>query len=135
MATNPAVQELYPFSTSDGQSIPLDVISPIGLIKKNFTGVGVSTLVVADSFKIASFYSFEGCILQMAGSSLANPPVDGSDNADTLLILPDTTVVSAIVAGTWNIVPYVSGVAGVLWVQKIRKWAGLALERQLINKN
>jgi hypothetical protein len=134
--TSPAAKELYPLSTQDGYAIPLDVIYPQGLIKKSIPSSGLASFAVPTTFKIASFYSLEGCIVQFGNGTLVNPMADGAEYLDSLLIPPGFMLVAAVTtgAGNWT-VESLTGIVGTLWIQEVRKWADMALARQVTGRN
>ncbi len=123
--------QLYPFSTEDSKAIPLDVIRPISFIKKSFLGVGVAgVLIIPVGWKVATFFSLSGCIIEFAAGTIPNPPVDGTAYADTLLVPPNCIVTSTVIEGNARIISLDNLTAGSVMVQQIQKWAGLALARQ-----
>lgn len=128
MATNPATKEVYPFSTRDGDPIPLDVIGAAGLIVKSVSGAGVTNFTIPDSFLIGSLYSPLGCILQFA-QSIPNPPVDGQEYVETILVPPEHLIVVSLTPGASRVIPI--GGATTLYIQNIRKWAALAMSQQV----
>ena len=132
MATNPAVKEAYPFSTRDGDPIPLDVIGAAGLLVKSVSGVGTTDFVIPDSFVIGSLYSELGCILQMGAQSIPNPPVDATEYTDTIFVPPSSILTVALTPGAARLIPL--SAATTLYMQSIRKWAVLALAQQVSRK-
>lgn len=127
MATSsPIDKQLYPFSTEDSKAIPLDIIRPLAVLKKNFTAV-ITPLVIPAGWKVASFFSSTGCFLEVEATSLAAPLVDGTIYSNTLFIPPNCVVTATIVEGPARIASY-DGAAGFLIIQHIQKWAGLALQ-------
>ena len=130
MATSPVSKQLYPFATEDSKVIPLDVIRPLALVKKSFPAVGTSALTIPADWKIATFFSAAGCIIQFAAVALPNPPVDNTSYVDALLIPPGCVVTSTVLPGNATVIPLTS-LAGYVIAQHIQKWSGLALARQV----
>lgn len=131
MATNPAIDQLYPLSTRDGEAIPLDVMSAVGLVVKNFT-LGLTTdFVIPAGYVVGSLYSFEGCILQFAQNIPVNP-VDATNYDNALFIPPATILTVALIPGSARLIA--TGASGKLYIQNIRKWAALALPNQATKK-
>lgn len=124
-----ASNELYPFSTSDGKHIPLDIILPLGARIINFTTVG-TTFSVPSSFSLLSVKCTVDAVLDFTGAGNYGDTTWASAcilhaNAVQTIKLPSDAVVASMA-----IRPLVSG-SGVLLIQNIQKWAGLALNRQL----
>lgn len=132
MATNPATAQLYPLSTRDGESIPLEVMGPAGLIVRSITLSGVVDFTLPASFVIGSLYSEVGCILQFA-QTIPNPPVNGTEYSDAVFVPPQTLITSTLTPGPCRLISL--GVsAGTLYIQNVQKWAALALSQQLTRK-
>mgnify|MGYP000989359421 CR=1 FL=1 len=132
MATE-AVNQLYPFSTAGEQAIPLDVIRPLSVIKKALAFTPTALTIPAD-WKLATFYSPFGCLVQFKAAILSYPDADGIEYADTLFVPPNCVVTSTVVVGEATIVPISTAANNFIIAQQIQKWAGLALERQLIKR-
>lgn len=122
-------EQLYPFSTEDSKAIPLDVIRPLSLIKKSIPAAGTVVLTIPVDWKLATFYSPEGCFIEFVTATIPNPPVDNTPYPTTLLVPPNCVVTSTVIAGAARVVS-LSGVLGYVVAQQIQKWAGLALSRQ-----
>src|SRR4051812_4197416 len=120
MATsNPSADQLYPLSTRDGESIPLEVMGPQGLLVKSFTALGTTGLVIPTSFVIGSLYSSAGCILQMGAATIPNPLLDNTEYPNTVFVPPETLITVALIAGAARVIPLVN--AGSLYIQNVRK--------------
>ncbi|WCD44274.1 hypothetical protein Tiera_018 [Polaromonas phage Tiera] len=127
MATaNPVDNELYPLSTEKGDAIPLEVIRPLGVIPVALTEAGVVIEIPAD-WKIASFYSDKGCFVQFNRSAPAD--LINAELLEDVLWVPPGIVVATVIAGPACVV---SNTAGVLVIQGMQKWAGIALKRMAV---
>jgi len=130
MATTSVEKEIYPLSTEDNRSIPLDVIRPLSLLKGSIAATGATSITIPVGWKVASFFSNVGCFVQFAAASLPTPPTLDTPYADTLWVPPNFVVVSTVLEGTARVVS-AEGVAGYLIAQHVQKWAGMALRRQI----
>jgi len=124
--------QLYPFSTEDNKTIPLDVIRPVALFKLDISASGISSITIPSGWKVASFYSPGGCFVQFVAATLTNPLVSNIAHATTLFIPPGCIVTSTVLEGAGKVIP-LSGSSTYLVAQQIQKWAGVALQRQLSN--
>jgi hypothetical protein len=122
--------QLYPFSTEDNKSIPLDIIRPLGLAKLALTSATLGTLVIPASWKLASFYCPVGCYVQFLDETLPATLVDGAEYTNTLFVPPSCIVTSTVLAGNAKVLSLGTG-NSYLVVQNIQKWAGLSLNRKL----
>lgn len=130
MATADIRDQLYPFSTEDNKSIPLDIIRPLALKKVALASAVLSTLVVPATWKLASFYCPAGCYIQFFNETLPTPLVDGTEYLDTLFVPPSCIVTSTVIAGNAKILMLGAGTSYLI-AQNIQKWAGLSLNRKL----
>lgn len=130
MATADIRDQLYPFSTEDNKSIPLDIIRPLGLIRTALASAALSTIVIPSTWKLASFFCPAGCYIQFFDETLPSSLIDGTDYADTLFVPPSCIVTSTVIAGNAKILMLGAGTS-YLVAQNIQKWAGLSLNRKL----
>ena len=130
MATADIRDQLYPFSTEDNKSIPLDIIRPLSIIRKALASAVLSTIVIPASWKLASFFCPAGCYVQFFTETLPTPLVDGTEYVNTLFVPPNCIVTSTVLAGNAKILMLGTGTS-YLVVQNIQKWAGLSLNRKL----
>lgn len=130
MATTGIERELYSLSTEDGKAIPLDIIRPLSVIKKNFAALGTGVLTIPANWKIASFFSNAGCFIQFAAATIPANPVDDTEYADVLWVPPNFVVTSTVLPGAARIISADGITPGYVIAQQIQKWAGLALKRQ-----
>jgi hypothetical protein len=130
MATADIRDQLYPFSTEDNKSIPLDIIRPLGLIRTALASAVLSTIVIPATWKLASFFCPAGCYIQFFNETLPSPLIDGTEYVDTLFVPPSCVVTSTVIAGNAKILMLGTGTS-YLAAQNIQKWAGLSLNRKL----
>lgn len=121
---------IYPFATQDGQAIPLDIISPAGLIRKSFISAASSVVVLPEGYSVGVFYSSTDVLVSFGADHVTL--ADGAVSTDTMLVPAGTLVTAAFNSGN----AYVKGLAssGDLYIQLIEKWAGLALNTQYVRK-
>lgn len=124
-----ATANRYPLSTVDGKAIPLEVIKPLGVIRLPFTATAFNVQVLSDAYedKILMLSSSEDCYLDFAAAPTS--PVDD-------VVLPSMVFVPAgvlIACVTNSVYLNVIGVStsGILHIQLVDTWAGLALETQI----
>lgn len=119
------INQLYPFSTKEGEIIPLDIIRPSGALKKAIpTGTGTTaetlgtaaTPIVILRSDVNCFVCF-GNIAVVPGSTIV---------ANTVYIAAGETVVCAPGSTTYSVIG--DGATGTLIVQLIEQWAGLGHE-------
>jgi hypothetical protein len=124
------VNQVYPFSTADGQAIPLDIIKSSGLVKKDFTALstGSFTLVAGE---VGVLLASAPCLVRF-GTTIPEVLLDGTLYSDMYLVPRDTVITVSLTAG----IIYVRGIEedGTLYLQLIEKWAGLALAKQYSRK-
>lgn len=125
-----SLDQVYPFSTQDGKAIPLDIIRPSGLLYRNFTELAESSLNIPDGYPVAAVIADKPCLVKFAGSIgiLAEDIV----YSDLLIVPANTITIVSLLSG----VGAVKGLteAGTIYVQLIKKWAGLALDKQFTRK-
>lgn len=122
---------VYPFATQSGEAIPLDIINPEGLIIQAFTAVANTPVAAITGLDIAMFIASQGCIVQF-GAEIPIPAVDGTKYDDAIVIPAGVVVSVQCPAESF----YVRGLSesGTLYVQMVRRWAGLALPKQFSRK-
>ena len=122
--------ELYPFATQDGQSIPLDILKPNGLLIIPFTTASAKSITLPDTAPVAMFISSEACIISF-DADISSVPVDTF--LSKVLIVPFGSIVSSYIP---SLPIQVRGLDsdGTLYIQLIEQWAGLALAAQFRRK-
>lgn len=124
MAVDTVPSDNYPFATKDGKVIPLDIIRPKSLITKSFVVGANSTITIAGTEAVAVVFATEDCILYLGTAPTGI--VDGAEVASALFVPKRTAVVTTLSAGQVDAVGIFSD--GVVVIQLIEKWAGLALD-------
>lgn len=129
--------ELYPLSTENGQAIPLDVVRPTRLWFTRLTPNAVTHLSLyvqlQGKTELLSLYSSVDVVLGLE-IAMEYPIVSISDTAG-VIFLPANTVYTLATAdiGVMRVVPLEADIpsSSYLSVQLIKRWAGIALPRQL----
>lgn len=121
--------QMYPFSTEKGDSIPLDIILPLGALVATVVSNTTLPIVIPADYKLVSVYSEVPVAIDF--SSTLGYPVTGL--LDSALLVPAKHVVTAQIPSVGNarVIPLVAGSGGLFFMQNIQKWAGLGLNRQL----
>jgi len=124
-----ATAQRYPLSTADGQSIPLEVVKPLGVLRMPFTAASFNSQTLAETYldKIFVVSASEDCYLSFASS--ASALVDNSVVPESLYIPAGLSI--AFVSNSLHLSTIGVSTSGVLHVQIIDTWAGLVLEAQV----
>lgn len=133
MATT-AERELYPLSTSDSKSIPLEAVWPLRAIRKAVAANVASSLTLPTDLQLVSIRSTVDCLIDFANAA-AYPVVDATLYPNAMFLAAETIYTVRVPnGGPIKIVPTTAGLSGTLFVQEIQKWAALGLKRQLENR-
>ena len=126
-------QQLYPASTEDSKSIPMEIIRPLSLMRVMISSNAVTGFTLPADYKLLSFYATIDCGVKFAAD--LTYPVSGI-NADTLFLPAFTimTIAPAIGQLECSVAPFLDSDSGYLAIQSIQKWAGLGLRRQATSK-
>lgn len=128
-----AERELYPFSTSDAKSVPVDIIWPLKFIKKAFAMNAATALTIPAGFDIVSIKATADVLVDFANA--ATYPVAETEYANALFVPAETIMTVRLPStGAVKLVPATAGQAGSLYIQSVQKWAALGLQRQLTNR-
>lgn len=127
MATT-ASDQLYPFSTEDGKSIPLEVIRPLGVFVLPVTNSGHS-LTLDSTFELISVYSTVQAIWTFSGSTIAEEAII----EDALFLPPHVMMTAILPKDATHFIKSLDG-NGHVYIQGIQKWAGLGLNRQITRR-
>ena len=114
---------IYPLATTDGISIPLDVIAPIELWRFALTvnvPSDVETLVSLDC--LLAVKSNVDAIFRF-GATAAALPNSGDKLADCVYIPGGVILVLQPTSLSFSVMPLADGV---IWVQVMQKWAALS---------
>ena len=121
--------ELYPFSTQDGQPIPLEIINPLASVYFAHTTTAAS-LVLSAKFNLSAIFSTEHCIIDL--SNTLSSWVSGTTYNDTLFIPKETIVLAVLPTATIKVRSF--DTSGNLFIQGVQKWAAMNLPRQFTGK-
>lgn len=121
-----APSEAYPFATTDGKAIPLDIIKPKGFIYSSFPG---SITIPANTSGVSFFYATESCVL---APSFSPALTEDTYYSGALFVPKGHAVISTLLEGTFQIEAIDN--PGFLFVQEIEKWAGLSLDIQYVRR-
>lgn len=125
-------RQLYPLSTASGDAIPLDIIKPRGFRTYALALNTVKNLLTFADHEIYVFYSTVDTVLSFTGVDFSYPLVEGTEYEDTLFLPALTLITAESIAGTGKALSLEG--AGSLRIQKIDKWASLALPYQAVKK-
>lgn len=131
MATDPATRQLYPLSTSDAASIPLDVASPLGLLHFAAAANSATQIVIPEEYSLVMIHATIAVVLDF--TDIETYPISGAKIFGSALYVPEDTIMTMWLPSTGlaKIIPVVADTAGSVFIQGIQKWAALGLKRQL----
>lgn len=117
---------VYPFSTADGKSIPVEVARVLNFKQQAFaTGVSTALKDLPLGSKLFVFYSTEDCLLRF-GTTVPNPPADDTSYSE-MMILPKQVFTLLTTESTQFGTRGISA-NGNIYVWTIEKWSYLTLE-------
>ena len=120
-----ATSQLYPFSTEDGKSIPLEVIRPLGAFVLSVTDEATFT---TGPYELVSIRCSKDAVLVFNSATSIAEGVD----LENALVLPAETIVTAVIpVNTSSKIKIMEEGSAKLYIQHIQKWAGLGLNRQM----
>ena len=123
--TNPtAVNQLYPFSTGDKQSIPLDIIEGISSLQVNSEVFNLSEI---DSV-LVYLWSEDGCYVVPSATTVI---VMGTAIPGAIFVPPSHVITAKLSPISYRMISRIASPTNFLYITVIRKWAGLALAQQL----
>lgn len=124
-------KEIYPVSTEDGKSIPLDVVMPLSSVRATLAANVETTIVPTALYDIISIYSSIDVAVDFAG--VLEYPMANNTLVDDTILIPANTLMTlrAPESVSWSIVPLKNDSAGFIYITALQKWAGLRLNRQL----
>lgn len=129
-----AERELYPLSTSDSKSIPLETIWPLRALRKSVAPDATTDLTIPAGMDLVSIRSTVDLLIDFANAA-TYPISDATVYPNALFVAAETIYTVRLPnTGAVNIVPLLPGVSGTLYIQEIQKWAALGLQRQLVNR-
>lgn len=122
------IAKRYPLSAADGTPIPLDVLSPAGVLRVPFVAsAGTSILTLPEGTDLLVCYSTENCFLSFSGSAAIVPT--NNVFVSGLLHVPSSMVVNVAPPSlTISVIGEVT--SGILTIQTLNTWAGTGLAVQ-----
>jgi hypothetical protein len=141
MATTAAERSVYPLSTRDADSIPLEVIDPTGLMFIQLASGAHTDFVIPDSYTIGFIWAELGCFLQMLGVPSGAFDIDepssgitATSKDNTLFVPPQTLLTIKWSPGAARLVSFQPAAAQRIIIQNTVKWNTLALAQQVTKK-
>lgn len=122
------IRDLYPFSTSDGKIIPLDIVRPVGTLRIAFSnGVASAPSELGAAIPIVLLKASADCFVSLGGIAV----IPGASLIPNLMHLfaGDVEVVAPRL-GTITVIG--DGGAGNLTATVVEQWAGLGHENKSI---
>ncbi len=131
MATDPAVRQLYPLSTADAESIPLDVAAPLSLYSRTIAAEVATQIDIPDDMSLVMIHATVAVVIDF--NNAAAYPLAAEDTKLAALYVPADTIMTIWLptTGPAKVVPVFPEFPGALFIQGIQKWAALGLKRQL----
>lgn len=126
------LDKVYPFSTADGQAIPVDIVRPHGVIKKSFLSSGATAAMsVPDTIDVFSVVATEDCLIKFAASSAsASALSDGVLATDMMFIPADILTVVSPPLDKKSFSLRGDSANGTAVIQFFETWKGLSLQSQ-----
>lgn len=122
------INQLYPFSTKEGEVIPLDIIRPAGVMRKNFVPGAASTSdTVVAATAIMVLEATQDCFVRFGAAAVV--PVSGTPSTiitDQIYIQAGRIVVCSPKDPNFTVIGDTT--PGVLTIQLLEQWAGLGHE-------
>lgn len=127
-----ASNQLYPLSTEKGESIPLDIVRPLGAAVVPVVANAATTFSIPTDYAEVSISSTIDVLVDFENAAIY--PAAGP--YDSALILRKDVIYTEQLPGTGpvKIIPINAGEAGKVLINAIQKWAGIGLNRQLTRR-
>jgi hypothetical protein len=116
-------ETIYPLATTDGESIPLDVISPIELWKFILTASTASDVETLTTLNCLLGVKASVDSILRFGATVVAVPVSGDKLADCVFIPAGTILIVQPTSLSFSVMPLADGI---IWVQVMQKWAALS---------
>lgn len=125
------VAQLYPFSSEKGDAIPLDIMEPLASIAVRLTANAAASLTIPSTYRLTAMYSAIDLFVDFTDAQTY--PVALNTNVNQMLFIPAQSVMTIKLpdTGAVKLVPANADEGGLVVFTDIRKWAAVALERQL----
>jgi hypothetical protein len=122
-------KSVYPLSTPEGQSIPMDVMEPLSMSYYTFVANTSKNIVIPAAYSMVALYATKDCILKFGGTALPNTLVDGAEYVNALYI-PAQTIITSLIPSS-GAASVVSVSAGILTITALENWKMLKQSYQL----
>lgn len=118
--------ELYPFSTQDGQAIPVEIIKPTKLIWWSLIKNVAKIVTIPAGMNTAYALSSGDCLFRVGTPNFTSNTQDTvMDN--TMFIPANTIITVALIPGAASFWPLISGN---IYLSAIQQWASLSQSLQ-----
>lgn len=124
-----ATSKRYPLSTPEGNSIPLEVVKPLGLLRIPFTSAAYASVILASTFQDKIFIASSDVDCYVSIEQTPENVVDSVVSNDIIYIPAGTMI--AFISNTLYLSARGVSASGTVHIQIIDTWAGLALETQI----
>ena len=122
----------YPFSTADGQAIPLDIIRPNSFIQLDIDDtVPTGPQDCPETVEVMAVVATEDCYIQFAATGATAAAIASGDVIADAAFIPGgviTMICPPIGMKSYSILSL--GATGYARVQYLEQWSGLALSSQ-----
>lgn len=123
----------YPFATASGTPIPLDIVTPVGILAINFTtGAGTAGIDLTENIEAILILASQDCIVTFAATNAATGALANVVlKIDSIFISKD--VISSISPPVGKSFISIRGDSanGRVILNLIDKWSGVMLQSQL----
>ncbi len=122
-----APSQLYPFSSQDGKAIPIEVASPLAVIKYTLVANTKKDVTIPAGWVVGWLYSDVDILFSHSNTDLVYPVVEGTVYPDATFIPKRRPYAIKWVPGDSSIMPLASGS---VYLMKIEQWAALVQAKQ-----
>jgi hypothetical protein len=133
MAKSKAPKNNYPYSTKEGNIIPLDILRGKGVLTKTFVAGTSSDIIIPEGWETGILYATETCIIVFeteVGSS--HGLTDNVSNDNSMYVPKGFAISSALIEGNASVFGITAG--GRIIVQAVERWAGAALDVNYVRR-
>lgn len=125
------VAQIYPFSSEKGDAIPLDIMEPLASIAVQLAVNAAASLTIPSTYKLVAIYSAIDVFVDFTDAQTY--PVTLNTSVNQMLFVPAQSVMTIKLpdTGAVKLIPANANEGGLVVFTDIRKWAAIALERQL----
>lgn len=116
----------YPFSTQDGQAVPLEIVKPVSLIFWNIINGSDKTITIPAGYGSVYVFSSIACIFRNIDMAFATF-VEATEYTKSIFVPANTVVSMQVESGTGHIFGLGTGR---LYMSSIEQWASLSQSLQ-----